>query len=155
LTTRAAASVVGAGISSGRGANWRVVGTMMISWAVTIPASALVAGCLLELTRLPTVLAWVTIGCVLGAFGSWAIGAMAHTIHAADVEAEIPSLAELDESVDPHLQPAATGRSRLTARKGGRGAGQRPSRRWRWWSLPPGVTASPPRSAHAAHPLHR
>jgi inorganic phosphate transporter, PiT family len=108
-TPAAASSVVGAGISSGRGANWRVVGTMMMSWAVTIPASALVASVLFELTRPPTVLAWVTIGCVLGAFGSWAVVAMAHTIHAADVEAEIPSLAELDESVQPHLQLSGHG----------------------------------------------
>jgi PiT family inorganic phosphate transporter len=108
-THAAASSVVGAGISSGRGANWRVVGTMMISWAVTIPASALVAGGILELTKLPTVLAWVTIGCVISAFGSWAIWAMAHTIHAADVEAEIPSLAELDQPVEPHLQLSGHG----------------------------------------------
>ena len=105
-THAAASSVVGAGVSSGRGAHWRVVGTMMISWAVTIPASALVAGGILELTRLTTGLAWVTIGCVIGAFGSWAIWAMAHTIHAADVEAEIPSLAELDEAAEP-VEPHA------------------------------------------------
>ena len=108
-THAAASSVVGAGISSGRGANWRVVGVMMISWAVTIPASALVAGGILELTKLPTVLAWVTIGCVIGAFGAWAIWAMAHTIHAADVEAEIPSPAELDQPVEPHLQLSGHG----------------------------------------------
>ena len=102
--------MVGAGVSSGRGANWRVVGTMMISWAVTIPASALVAGGILKLTRLPTVLAWVAIGCVIGAFGSWAIWAMVHTIHAADVEAEIPSLAELRrQPVEPHLQLSGHG----------------------------------------------
>jgi Kef-type K+ transport system membrane component KefB len=82
---------------------------MLISWAVTIPASALVAGGLFELTRLPTVLAWVTIGCVLGAFGTWAIVAMAHTIHAADVEAEILSPAELDEAVEPHFQLSGHG----------------------------------------------
>ena len=51
----------------------------------------------------------MTIGCVLVAFGSWAVWAMAHTIHAADVEAEIPSLAELDEPVEPHLQLSGHG----------------------------------------------
>jgi inorganic phosphate transporter, PiT family len=103
-THAAASSVVGAGVSSGRGANWRVVGRMVLSWVVTIPIAGLLAASIYGLTQLPTVLAWVTVGGVVVAFTSWAVWAMLHTIHAADVEAEIPSEQELEQSVPVHVQ---------------------------------------------------
>ncbi len=105
-THAAASSVVGAGVGSGRGANWRVVGEMVLAWIITIPASAGVAWVMFHLTQLPTILAWVTVGVVVLAFAGWAIWAMMHTVHAADVEAEIPDeevLEETDEHVHPHL----------------------------------------------------
>jgi PiT family inorganic phosphate transporter len=39
-TQAAASSVVGAGVSSGKGANWKVVGEMMLAWIFTIPFAA-------------------------------------------------------------------------------------------------------------------
>ena len=105
-THAAASSIVGAGVGSGKGANWKVVGEMLIAWVVTIPAAGIVGFVMFKLTQLPTVLAWVTVGAVLLAFGAWAIWAMAHTIHASDVEAEILPESVLEEHVPgkPHLE---------------------------------------------------
>lgn len=105
-TQAAASSVVGAGIASGRGANWKVVGEMLLAWVVTIPISGAIAFGLFELTRLPTVAAWITIGPILIAFAFWAIRAMLRTVHASDVEKEIPSEEDLAEfaEVSPHLR---------------------------------------------------
>ncbi|MEI6622523.1 MAG: inorganic phosphate transporter [Actinomycetes bacterium] len=104
-THAAASSVVGAGVASGRGANWKVVGEMVLAWVITIPATATVAYLLFWLTQLPTVGAWIAVGAVVIAFSIWAIWAMFHTIHASDVEAEIPDEAVLEEHVPihPHL----------------------------------------------------
>jgi PiT family inorganic phosphate transporter len=105
-THAAASSIVGAGVGSGKGANWRVVGEMLIAWVLTIPAAGAVAFAMYHLTQLPTAMAVITVGAVVTAFGAWAVWAMLHTIHAKDVEAEIPSEAELAEPVpgEPHLQ---------------------------------------------------
>ncbi|MFA7323577.1 MAG: inorganic phosphate transporter [Candidatus Nanopelagicales bacterium] len=104
-TTHAAAtSIIGAGVGSGKGVNWRVVGRMIVAWALTIPAAASVAFIMLNLTKLPTMLAWLFIGPLLIAFGSWAIWAMMHTIHAADVEAEVPSEEVLATPLEADLE---------------------------------------------------
>lgn len=105
-TQAAASSIVGAGVASGRGARWKVVGEMVIAWIVTIPAAALIAFVMYELTRLPTILAWIVIGVVVIGFGGWVIWAMRHTIHADDVESEILPEEVLDEHipVHPHLK---------------------------------------------------
>ena len=106
-THAAASSVVGAGISSGRGANWKVVGEMLLAWVTTIPAAGGIAFGMYALTRLPSVFGWLLPGLVVAAFAAWAIWAMRHTIHAADVEAEVPSNNELDEApgtIHPHLR---------------------------------------------------
>lgn len=103
-THAAASSVVGAGVGSGRGANWRVVGKMVVAWVITIPAAGAVSAGLFYLTRLPTVLAWIAIGIVVVVFASWAIWAMRNTIHAKDVEAEIPTAEELAAHVPVHLK---------------------------------------------------
>lgn len=104
-THAAASSIVGAGVGSGKGANWRVVGEMLIAWVLTIPAAGAVAFIMFRLTQLPTPVAVLVIGAIVTAFGAWAIWAMTHTIHAKDVEAEIPADAELAEPVpgEPHL----------------------------------------------------
>jgi PiT family inorganic phosphate transporter len=102
-TTHAAAtSIVGAGVGSGQGVNWKVVGRMVLAWIVTIPAAALIGFIMLHLTELPTVLAWLIIGAIMIAFSIWAISAMRHTIHADDVDAEVPTAAELDVPLEPH-----------------------------------------------------
>lgn len=106
-TTHAAgSSVIGAGVSSGKGANWKVVGEMVLAWVVTIPSAGMIAYAMFKLTQLPTVLASVAVSVVVGVFAIWVIWAMLHTIHAEDVEAEIPSEEALDEAlhpVHPHL----------------------------------------------------
>jgi inorganic phosphate transporter, PiT family len=105
-TTQAAAtSVVGAGVSSGEGANWRVVGRMVLAWVVTVPVAAVVAFVMSKFTELPTMLAWIACGGVFIAFADWAIWAMLHTIHAADVEAELLPESVLEEPLPakPHL----------------------------------------------------
>lgn len=105
-THAAASSIVGAGVGSGRGANWRVVGEMVVAWVITIPAAATVSFVMFKLTQLPMVLAWVTVGIILVAFGAWAVRAMLNTVHADDIEAEIPTEDVLAEDLDvhPHLE---------------------------------------------------
>lgn len=106
-THAAASSIVGAGIGSGKGANWKVVGEMVLAWIVTIPASGAIAFGMLYLTKLPTVLAWISVSAVFIAFAAWAIWAMFHTIHASDVEAEILPEDELEVAGaegHPHLK---------------------------------------------------
>ena len=106
-THAAASSVVGAGVSSGKGANWKVVGEMVTAWVFTIPIAGTIAFCMFWLTQLPLVLAWIVVGAVVIAFGIWVVWAMRHTVHAADIEAEIPGeeeLHELDLDPVPHLK---------------------------------------------------
>ncbi len=99
--------MVGAGVSSGKGANWKVVGEMVTAWVFTIPIAGTIAFCMFWLTQLPLVLAWIVVGAVVIAFGIWVVWAMRHTVHAADIEAEIPDeeeLHELDLDPVPHLK---------------------------------------------------
>ncbi len=105
-THAAASSVVGAGVASGKGANWRVVGEMVLAWIFTVPAAAAIAFVVYWLTQMPTVLSWIAVGIVVVGFGIWVAWAVRHTVHAADVEAEIPSEEELDvlEPMGPHLR---------------------------------------------------
>lgn len=105
-THAAASSIVGAGVGSGKGANWKVVGEMLIAWVITIPSAATISFVMFKLTQLPTVGAWIAVGTVVILFGVWAVWAMMHTIHADDVAAEIPDEAELAEHVPghPHLE---------------------------------------------------
>lgn len=106
-TQAAASSVVGGGVASGKGANWKVVGEMVFAWVLTIPVAATVAFGMFWLTQLPLVLAWITVGAVVIAFTMWVVKAMRSTVHAEDVEAEIPGeeeLAEFDTDPTPHLK---------------------------------------------------
>lgn len=104
-THAAASSIVGAGIGSGKGANWKVVGEMVLAWVITIPATATLAFLMYLLTQLPTAAAVIAVGLVVAAFAGWAIWAMMHTVHAKDIEAELPSTEELAEPVPgrPHI----------------------------------------------------
>jgi len=108
-THAAASSIVGAGVGSGKGANWKVVGEMVTAWVITIPASGLIAFVMFRLTQLPTVAAWISVGAVTAVFAAWAIWSMLHTIHAADVEAEIPTEDELAEPLPGHPQVEGRG----------------------------------------------
>jgi hypothetical protein len=79
---------------------------MLLAWVITIPAAATVAFLMFHLTQLPTVLAFITVGVVLIAFGAWAVWAMMHTVHAKDIEAEILPEKVLAEPVPgrPHIE---------------------------------------------------
>ena len=105
-THAAASSIVGAGVASGRGARWKVVGEMVIAWIITIPSAGAIAFIMYKLTQLPTGVAWVLVGAIVVAFGAWAIWAMLNAKGADEVAAEIPSAEELDEHfpVHPHLR---------------------------------------------------
>ena len=74
-------------VGSGKGANWKVVGEMVIAWVITIPSTAIIGFLMFKLTQLPTVAAWIAVGIVVGLFAIWAIWQMMHTIHAKDVAA--------------------------------------------------------------------
>ncbi len=104
-THAAASSIVGAGVGSGKGANWKVIGEMLVAWLVTIPAAGTVGFVMFELTQLPTVLAWIAVGSVVAGFLAWAAHAMRHTIHAADIEKELAPDSELASPLDgkPHV----------------------------------------------------
>lgn len=104
-THAAASSVTGAGVASGRGANFRVVGEMVLAWAITIPATIVVGWMMYELTQLPGAAAFVTVGSVLFVLFGWIAWAMARAVGAEQVAAEIPSAEELAEPVTavPHL----------------------------------------------------
>jgi PiT family inorganic phosphate transporter len=105
-THAAASSIVGAGVGSGKGANWKVVGEMVVAWVLTIPAAATVSFLMFKLTQLPTVAAWLGVSIVVTLFTVWAVWAMMHTIHAKDVEAEILRPEQLAEPLPghPHLE---------------------------------------------------
>ncbi len=106
-TQAAASSVVGAGVSSGKGANWKVVGEMVLAWVLTIPFAAAISFGMYWLTQLPTFGAWIAVGAVVIAFTIWVVKAMRSTVHAEDIIAEIPSekeLGEFDQDPTPHLK---------------------------------------------------
>ncbi len=101
-TTHAAgSSVMGAGVSSGRGVNLRVVGEMLTAWVITIPATVTLSWLIYKLTQLPGAAAWVAVGSLLLVVGGAVGYAMTHSIKAADVEAEIPDELVLATHVAP------------------------------------------------------
>lgn len=105
-THAAASSVIGAGISSGKGANWKVVGEMLIAWILTIPAAASVSFLMFELTQIGGVWSWLLVTPIVVAFFLWVAYAMMHSMTAEDIEAELPSeeeLSEIDLDPAPHL----------------------------------------------------
>ena len=107
-THAAASSVVGAGTASGRGANWRVIGEMVIAWVITIPATATLAFLFFKLTVLPQPFAGTAVIVTVLVIGVAIAWAMTHTIGASDVEAEIPdeTLPITSGSSQPEQTPA-------------------------------------------------
>jgi len=111
-THAAASSVVGAGVASGNGVNFKVVGEMVLGWIITLPATILIAFGAFKLTQLPGAFAWVATGLIVIVAAVLIIWAMTHSITADDVEAELPSEKELgpELSLAPHHEthgPAA------------------------------------------------
>ncbi|MBK7623803.1 MAG: inorganic phosphate transporter [Kineosporiaceae bacterium] len=88
-THAAASSVVGAGAASGRGANWKVVGEMVIAWIVTIPATTALAFVFFKMTQLPGVFDVIVTSVVTLAIGVAIAWAMTHSISHKDLEAEL------------------------------------------------------------------
>jgi len=89
-THAAASSVVGAGTASGRGANWKVVGEMVMAWVVTIPATTILAFVFFKITRAPGVLGQILTGALILVVAAGIIWAMRHSIGHKDLEAELP-----------------------------------------------------------------
>ena len=90
-THAAASSVAGAGVASGVGINLKVVGEMVLAWIVTLPSTIVVGFLALKATQLPGVLAWIVTGALVLVAGGLIAWAMAHSITAEDVEAEVPT----------------------------------------------------------------
>ncbi len=89
-THAAASSVVGAGTASGRGANWKVVGEMVIAWIITIPATSTIAFVVYKMTQFPTPMAVFSVGLLVLVVGGAIVWAMRHSITAKDIEEELP-----------------------------------------------------------------
>ena len=111
-THAAASSVAGAGVGSGMGINLKVVGEMVLAWVVTLPTTIVLAFGVMKLTMLPGAAAWITVGALVIVVGALVVYAMANSIGAADVEAEIPdeNVLAMPVPVHPHLEghgPAA------------------------------------------------
>ena len=111
-THAAASSVAGAGVASGMGINLKVIGEMILGWVVTLPTTIVLAFGIVKLTQLPGAAAWVAVGVAIAIAGSLIGYAMAHSVTAEDVEAEIPAenVLEIPVPAHPHLEghgPAA------------------------------------------------
>jgi PiT family inorganic phosphate transporter len=111
-THAAASSVAGAGVSSGMGINLRVVGEMVLAWVVTLPTTIVLSFAIFKATQLPGALAWTVVGLLVAIVGSLIVYAMANSMRAEDVEAEIPAenVLAMPVSLHPHLEghgPAA------------------------------------------------
>lgn len=101
-TTQAvSASVVGSGVGARRLVHWTVMRDMVIAWALTIPAAAVVAFGVFQLTVLPSPLAPIATGGAIVALVAYA----AHLARSArtreDVTGEIPSAENLHERDAP------------------------------------------------------
>jgi PiT family inorganic phosphate transporter len=102
-THAAASSVVGAGAASRGGANWRVISEMVLAWAATVPATAVLGWLISRATELPVGLAVVVVGGALIALVSAIVWTTWHAMGAREIEAEVLSTAL-------PLAPAGTGR---------------------------------------------
>jgi PiT family inorganic phosphate transporter len=103
-THAAASSIAGAGVASGVGINLRVIGGMVVSWMVTLPATIAMAFVTFKLTTLPGPFAWIATGAIVVVAATLIVMAMSRAMSAEDVEAEIPVEAELKVPVAVHPQ---------------------------------------------------
>jgi inorganic phosphate transporter, PiT family len=106
-THAAASSVVGAGTASRAGANWRVVGEMVLAWVATIPATAVVGWLVYRATQLPGVLAVVVVGALVVALVGAIAWTMVHAMGARDVEAQVVSTTVVPRDTADAKVPAA------------------------------------------------
>ncbi len=96
-TQAAAASVMGSGAAAGTGLNGRKIGEMVIAWAFTLPAAAVVGFVAFKLTTFPDPWGWVASLSAIAALGIWAGRLMMHAENADDIEQMLPSEAELHQ----------------------------------------------------------
>ncbi len=106
-TTQAvSASIIGSGVGHRRRINWRVLRDMVIAWVFTMPTAGVVGFLTFKLTVLPGAWAIIAPSLTIAALLIWAGRLMLHATTAEDVEAELPSDAELtspaDDSAEPH-----------------------------------------------------
>lgn len=95
-TTQAVtASIVGSGVGERRAVNWGVMKRMAVAWVVTLPAGAVVAYGVFQLTRLPGTLAAIAVSVAIAALVAYAVHLMRSAIGAEEVAAELPSAADL------------------------------------------------------------
>jgi PiT family inorganic phosphate transporter len=90
-TQAAASSVAGSGLSSGAGVQLRVLGEMVLAWAVTLPVTVALAFGVQHLTALPGAWSVLAVGSLVVVVGSLIVWAMRHSLDADDLEAELPS----------------------------------------------------------------
>ena len=96
-TQAAAASVMGSGAAAGTGLNGRKIGEMVIAWAFTLPAAAVVGFVAFKLTTFPDPWGWVASLSAIAVLGIWAGRLMMHAENADDIEQMLPSEAELHQ----------------------------------------------------------
>jgi PiT family inorganic phosphate transporter len=89
-TQAAASSVAGSGLSSGAGVQLRVLGEMVLAWAVTLPVTVALAFGVQHLTALPGAWSVLAVGSLVVVVGSLIVWAMRHSLDADDLEAELP-----------------------------------------------------------------
>jgi PiT family inorganic phosphate transporter len=111
-THAAASSIAGAGVASGVGVNLRVIGEMVLSWVITLPATIAMAFVAFKLTQLPGAFAWISTSAIVAVAATLIVVAMRRAMSAEDIEAELPGEDELKipVPVHPHLEghgPAA------------------------------------------------
>jgi len=85
---------------------------MVIARVVTIPATTAVSWVVYRFTQLPGTAACLAVGSTLLVLGGAIVYAMAHTITAKDVEAEIPPELALAHPLTAH--PDLEGRDRVS-----------------------------------------
>jgi PiT family inorganic phosphate transporter len=94
-TQAAAASVMGAGASSGSGLNFKKIGEMVVAWVFTLPAAGIVGFIAMKLTTFPDPWGWVVSITGIVLLLAWAARLMLHAENADDIEAMLPPDEEL------------------------------------------------------------
>ena len=95
-TTQAvSASIVGSGVGERRKVNWFVMRDMVIAWFLTLPAAGFVGFVVYKITVLPDPWATIATALTIVVLLTWAGRLMLHATTASDIEAELPSEAEL------------------------------------------------------------
>jgi PiT family inorganic phosphate transporter len=101
-THTVAGAITGVGVVH-RSVRWNIFGSMIMAWAVTIPAAAIMAATVYRIVRLPRPVSVVLIVVVLVVLASSVMMAARRTVGAADLEREIR---DRDRRSAPTAMPA-------------------------------------------------